>query len=85
LLKCKDKSAIKKNLLLQLVFNIQSKQGIFLHYLPIKLYLPALDGAEDVSLFVWEAGQTSSLILERGLAFLLHVCHVAQIPNPNLR
>jgi hypothetical protein len=45
---------------------------------------PALDGAEHVALLVGEAGQAPSLVLQRGLALLLHVGHVAEIPHPHL-
>ena len=45
---------------------------------------PALDGAEYVALLVGEASQTPSLVLQRRLALLLHVRHVAEVPDPHL-
>ena len=42
---------------------------------------PTFDGAEHVSVLVWEAADASRLELEAGLASLLDVAHVPQVPD----
>lgn len=43
----------------------------------------AFDGAEDVALLVGEAADTAGLVFEAGLAALLDVSHVPQVPDQN--